>query len=184
MRAIQVRHGAVIAFAEALPIILTFIPRHMGVTEFFTIFNVRRAVIIKVLARALNSIMKALTLRFAKFSRRLVPVRRVSWAALAAGDPAGTALALARGGATNANERARIERTKNLDFIAKNLRSKLIGWPLPAACCPSLTQFRLISRIFASLAGQTLDQQRLLLLLRRRISHDFILASLLKIRNL
>ena len=74
MRAIQVRHGAVIAFAEALPIILTFIPRHMGVTVFFTIFNVRRAVIIKVLAGALNSIMKALTLRFAKFRRSLVPV--------------------------------------------------------------------------------------------------------------
>jgi hypothetical protein len=45
--------------------------------KFFAIFHVRLAMIVEILARAFNSIMKTPTLRFAKLRRRRIPIMTV-----------------------------------------------------------------------------------------------------------
>ena len=74
MNAIHVRHCAVIALSETLPIIVARVARNVRVTIFFTVFNVRRAVVVEVLPGPFHSIMKTLPLHFTKLLRRRIPV--------------------------------------------------------------------------------------------------------------
>jgi hypothetical protein len=68
-----VTHGRVITPAESFTVIVPGAGRYVGMTILFPVVYVRGTVVVKVLSRTFNSIVKALALNLAEFSGRGVP---------------------------------------------------------------------------------------------------------------
>jgi len=73
----HVVHCNVISTTETLAIVLTYRRIYVRMAVFFAVIYVRHTMMIEVLARAFNAVVKALPLHIAKFGRRRIPPRLI-----------------------------------------------------------------------------------------------------------
>ena len=65
--------GRFVSAAKALPVVIEGARRDVRMTIFGPAFNVRRTMVVEVLARAFDAVMETLTLNIPELARRSVP---------------------------------------------------------------------------------------------------------------
>jgi len=71
--AVEMRHRAFISLPESLAVVVPEVARHMRMTELLTVLDVRLAVVLEVLPRSFNPVMKPLSLCFTELRGRRIP---------------------------------------------------------------------------------------------------------------
>jgi hypothetical protein len=73
----KMREGHVVAAAEAITVVVSKRERDGGVTELSSLLNIRWIVVVKVVVRGFEAIMKALALNVAELWRRRIPATAI-----------------------------------------------------------------------------------------------------------